>query len=541
MDELLTEFLKEAPELVQQAAGDLIALENDPGNAPRIDSAFRAIHTLKGSVALFDFAPMGSMLHTAEDLLGAIRAGKVKLSRSSANALISCVDACDRWVAQIGQSGQLPAEAGTEAARIAAELRGEQQAGSSSTDGASLLPGDEAAHVDGARDAVTRTLRVDVERIDELVDILGDLIVAKNELAHLAKRAAGLDSRFARDLANNQSELGRLIGTMQRAVMQVRMVPLSRTFQRFPRLVRDISSKLGKAVAFKITGDDIEADRSIVDGLFDPLLHVLRNAAGHGIEDAQTRARLGKPAIGEIALQASRDGDYIVVAIEDDGRGIDPAKLREHAKSRRPGDDAAVDALSDEAAMALVFAPGISTAGAVSDISGRGVGMDAARTAVEALGGRIELKSSIAAGTVVSLRFPQVAVITTVVLVKLGAEQFGIPIDALQETARVPQRNIQSIKSGSAFVLRDRTIPLLNLAQLLKVPQPPRGSADAKIVIAKTGDHAVGVEVEAFGERIDVMLRPPTGMLAGVRGVLGSALLGDGSVLLILDLPELIG
>jgi two-component system, chemotaxis family, sensor kinase CheA len=541
MDELLIEFLKEAPELVQQAADDLLALENDPGNAPRIDSAFRAIHTLKGAVALFDFAPMGSMLHTAEDLLGEIRAGKVKLSRGSANALMSCVDVCDRWVALIGQSGQLPSNASTEAARIARELRGEQQATSSFAPDASPLPGDDAAYVDPARDAVTRTLRVDVERIDELVDILGDLIVAKNVLAHLAKRAADLDSQFARDLANNQAELGRLIGTMQRSVMRVRMVPLSRTFQRFPRLMRDISGKLGKAIAFKITGDDIEADRSIVDGLFDPLLHVLRNAADHGIEDVQTRVRSGKPAIGEIALQASRDGDHIVVAIRDDGRGIDRAKLREYAKRQRPGNDVAVDALSDEAAVALVFAPGISTAGVVSDISGRGVGMDAARTAVEALGGRIELKSFTAQGTVVSLRFPQVAVITTVVLVKSGAEQFGIPIDALQETARIPQRNIQSIKTGCAFVLRGRTIPLLNLAQLLKVPQPPRGSADAKIVIAKTGDHVVGVEVETFGERIEVMLRPPIGMLAGVQGVLGSALLGDGSVLLILDLPELIG
>lgn len=535
MDELLTEFLKEAPELVQQATDDLQVLDNDPGNAERIDSAFRAIHTLKGSVALFDFAVMGSMLHIAEDVLGAARSRKVGLSRSRTGALLDCVDACDRWVAEIGHSGKLPAHAEVEASRIIVKLREDRRETAETAEVTTPL----SDEVDFARDSAMRSVRVDVRRIDELVNILGDLVVAKNTLAHLARTAADLNPHFARELAKNQSEVSRLVGAMQRSVMQVRMVPLSRTFQRFPRLVREIAGKLGKSISLRIIGDEIEADRSIVDALFDPLLHVLRNAADHGIEDALMRERLGKPPAGEIVLEASHDGDQIVVTIRDDGRGIDTAKLRQHAKSSRPENAASIDALSNDAAMALVFSPGVSTADVVSDISGRGVGMDAARKAVEALGGRMELASSSSSGTVISLRFPQVAVIANVILIEAGGEQFGVPIHVLQETARIRRADVKSIKDGRAFVLRNRTIALISLAELLKLGRLPVESDDAKILLVKSGDQIVGVEVDAIGERIEVMQRPPTGMLAQVQGMRASALLGDGSVLLILDLAEL--
>jgi len=540
MDELLSEFLKEAPELLQQASDDLLALEQDPGNAARLDSMFRAVHTLKGSVALFDFAPMGAMLHVAEDVLGTMRAGQMHLDRDVADAVIACVDVCEHWIAAIADTGQLPPEAAEDAARIIALLRNEQGLVAPQAQAAAdrSEPARNPAQV--AREAAVRTLRVDVERIDELVDTLGDLIVAKNGLAHLARRAAHLDAQLARDLANNQGELDRLIGSLQRSVMRVRMVPLSRTFQRFPRLIRDIATRLGKTVAFRYSGETIEADRSIVDGLFDPLLHVLRNAVDHGIEDGETRRRAGKPPEGQITLEARRDRDFIVVQIRDDGRGIDPAKLRERAKNLGLATAAEIDGWSDEATTAMVFAPGMSTAEAVSDVSGRGVGMDAAHASVKALGGTIELRSVSSAGTTVTLRFPQVAVITTVLLVKSGADQYGIPLDALQETTRIPRRDIRPIKAGAAFVLRDRTVPLLGLTRLLGANAPATADADAKIVVVKTHGQVVGVEVDGFGERTDVMLRPPVGMLAEVPGILGNALLGDGSVLLVLNLPELI-
>jgi two-component system chemotaxis sensor kinase CheA len=392
---------------------------------------------------------------------------------------------------------------------------------------------------DNARDSAARSLRVDAGRIDAMADIVGELIVAKNALAHLAGRVAGLDPALARALAANQAEIDRLASAMHRAVMGVRMMPLARSFQRLPRLVRDIAGQLGREVGFDITGGEVEADKAIADGLFEPLLHVLRNALDHGIESPDARRAAGKPAAGRVVLAASRAGDQIVITVSDDGAGIDTARVRQVAKARGVMDAAAIQALDERQAVALIFAPGFSTAAAVSGISGRGVGMDVVRSAVEALGGRVTLESELGRGTTVRMVLPQAATLTTVMTVRADGEQFGVPIEVVAETVRVPAGRILPIRDGAAFVLRDRTMPVLNLATLLGLRRQDRG-ADARLLIVAAGAQLVAVEVESFAERADVLLRPMTGLLAGMRGMLGHAMRGDGKVLMVLDLPELI-
>ena len=236
------------------------------------------------------------------------------------------------------------------------------------------------AVADTPTDGTTRSVRVDTTRIDALVDLVGELIVAKNNLEHLAAQAAIVDPSLSRALAVNLSGFERLTGEMHRAVMHLRMTPLSRTFSRFPRWMRDTAGKLGKTVNFEIADEEVEADKAVVDGLFEPLLHVLRNAVDHGIEDAGMRRAAGKPAVGRIALEARPDGDQIVVAISDDGAGLDPVKLRAVAKLKGLMSDEALNALDDAAVADLIFTPGFSTADSITDISGRGVGMDAVRT-----------------------------------------------------------------------------------------------------------------------------------------------------------------
>jgi two-component system chemotaxis sensor kinase CheA len=307
-------------------------------------------------------------------------------------------------------------------------------------------------------------------------------------------------------------------------------MPMRDIFRRFPRAVREIAGQLGKAVDFSMEGEDVEADKSVVEGLFEPLLHVLRNAIGHGAEPEDARQEAGKPAGTRVVLRARRDGDRVLVEVEDDGRGIDPGAIRRVARERGLASGDGIDGMSDEEVIGLIFAPGFSTASEVTELSGRGVGMDAVRSSIERLGGQIGVRSRLGRGTTIRLSLPLTIVMTKVMAVRVGGELYGLPLDGIVETAFVPSARILPVQEAEAFVLRDRTLPLVRLASLLEIPRAP-----------DKGDELVGIAVDGFAERMDVLMRPMDGILAGMPGVMGTTLLGDGSVLMILDVPELIG
>jgi two-component system chemotaxis sensor kinase CheA len=640
MDELLDQFLIEGRELIQQASDDLLALDRNHADSTRLDSAFRAFHTLKGSVGLFDLIPMGQALHAAEDLLSAARDDRISMSGTLVGVLLDCIGACEEWVEDFARRGQLSAGADQRSHHLQQALRAHLDAGQpgavpapqpnwvaallgrapdaaarangqrltamryvpsadcflSGDDPLALVrsvPGLLALHVeprepwaDGQIEPFTcnlviellctapvdevrrivrfvadqvvvveavsavgqtsgqprpaRGLRVDPGKVDALVDLVGELIVAKNALAHLARKAAGLDLELGRALSASQADIERLVGDAHRAVMDLRMVPLAQTFRRLPRLVRDLAVRVGKDVRFEMVGEDLDADKTVVDGLFEPLLHILRNAIDHGIEPAADRAAAGKAHTGQVTLTAARQSHQIVISVADDGSGIDPAKVRATAKARRVLEPAALDALSDEAVGELIFAPGFSTAAAITETSGRGVGMDAVRGAVSALGGRITLTSVPAAGTTIRLLLPQTVTVHRVITVQVGDERYGIPMSAIIQIARVAAGAIMIVGPGEAFVLRDSTVPVVRLTALLGHPVGPRPET-AKILVIATADGPVGIEVDGLAEQVDVLSRPLTGLLSGMSGFLGAALLGDGSVLMVLDVPALIG
>jgi two-component system chemotaxis sensor kinase CheA len=394
-------------------------------------------------------------------------------------------------------------------------------------------------------DAATtsRTVRIDAARIDALADIAGELVVAKNSLAHLVAEAeaATPGTALARGIAASQGTLDRLVGELHRAVMSARMAPLSQTFRRFPRLAREISGQLGKDVVFSTSGESLEADKAVVDGLFEPLLHVIRNAIDHGIEPGPIRQASGKPARGAVNLSARQDRDEIIVEVTDDGAGVDPANIRRVAAERALGGANSLDTLSDLAAIDLIFAPGFSTASAVTAVSGRGVGMDAVRSAVEKMGGRVGLSSTPGAGSTIRLTIPTTVVLTRVLIVQAGGERFGVPMQAIVETARVPIARVMPIRDGEAFVFRDRTLPILRLNRLLGLEGADLGSADLTVLVVAHGESLVGVAVDGFAGRIDVVLRPLDGLLSSVPGVRGAAVMGNGQVLMAIDLAALIG
>lgn len=648
MDELFDQFMIEGRELISKATDDLMALELDQSAAGRVDGAFRAVHTLKGSVAIFDMAPMGMALHAAEDLLGAVRSEIVPMSPSIARALLACLDQCERWMDVVEESGHLPPEAPKDAVSITTGLLALTGAPQESTlldqtvdrpwvtellerhsgqleearkagralvavrylpsedcffagddpmvlvaDVPELLALDMRAvapwpelevfdlyrcnlriefvssssesdlrqlfrfipdqveivaiaapepSTDSTATEAERTIRVSASDIDKLLDLVGELVVAKNSFAYLAAHAeAGTDPKaIASAIRAAQTTTDRLVADMHRAVMNVRMVPLDRLFRRLARMVRELSQRLDKNIALEIRGEQTRIDKAVADALFEPLLHLVRNAVDHGIEAGEARLQSGKKPQGRLSLEARTLGDQILIEIRDDGAGIDPARVRTVAGDRHIVPSDRLEAMDDAAAVQLIFAPGFSTSTKVTDVSGRGVGMDAVKTAIERLGGRVSLGSTLGSGTTVSLRLPATAALTTVLLVRIGDERFAIPLDTVIETVRIPSSAVLPVGLGHAFVLRRETLPLIELAALLGNGKA-QSAEDVRILVIQGSQGKIGIAVDDFSERLDVMLRPMTGLLAHVPGVSGTTLLGDGSVLLILNLGELIG
>jgi two-component system chemotaxis sensor kinase CheA len=387
-----------------------------------------------------------------------------------------------------------------------------------------------------------RVLRVSEAKIEALVNLAGELVVAKNALAHSATRVElELGHEVAGAIRRDHDAIDRLVVELHGTILQLRMVPVAQVFRSLPRLVRDVSRQLDKNVTLETSGETAEADKTIVDRLFEPLMHLVRNAVDHGIESPGQRRAAGKPETATISIAASRIADRFLLEVTDDGRGIDPALVRWKASEKRlvPADE--LSALTDEQVVDLVFAPGFSTAAEVSDTSGRGIGMDVVRTVVEQMGGRVSLASQAGTGTTVRLDMPMTVAMSRIMVVEAGGQLFGISMDAVSETVRVAPDRISQIKTNLGFVLRERIVPIVSLAELMKLPERPKEAAAARLfVVMEAAGRIAAFEIDAIRDRLDVVLKPMQGLLANVRGYAGTTLLGNGQVLLVLDVKEIL-
>jgi two-component system, chemotaxis family, sensor kinase CheA len=394
-----------------------------------------------------------------------------------------------------------------------------------------------------AERAAAHWVRVEESKVDALINMAGELMIIKNSFAHLAtriERDIGKDE-LVQNIARERDSIGRLAGEMHAAILQLRMVPLVQVFRSFPRLVRDMSQRLNKNVKLRTVGETTECDRAIVDRLFEPLLHLVRNALDHGIESPEERRAAGKPESSTITMQASRVGDRLVVEVIDDGRGINPNIIRHRARERGLLAGVNLADQSDEQIIDLIFSAGFSTAAEVSDLSGRGIGMDVVRTTTEQIGGWVSLASRVGTGTTVRLDLPINFAMSRIMVVEVAGQVFGIPMEGVTETVHLSPDRISQIKNNDAFVLRDRILPICSLAELMNLPERGGSRSDARLVIiTETGGRMVALEVDAIRDRLEVALKPMQGLLANTRGYLGTTLLGDGRVLLVLDLKELL-
>ena len=483
-------------------------------------------------------AEQGEMLRASSDADGA--SGRVgAAARSAANALrYGGFDALANEVAEAGAD----ARAQSTAAPLLAALDQALDAVVADTDEA---PGDQASATnrsDANEDAASRWLRVPEERIDALVNLAGELMVLKNSFAHLARQVdAEGEQDLSRAMKREQDAIERLAVDFYGSILALRMVPVGQILRPFPRMVRDLSQRLGKKARLVTHGEATESDKAVVDRLSEPLLHVVRNALDHGIEMPDVRASAGKPETGLITIAVSRVGDRVAIEIADDGRGIDPTAIKRKAKELGLITEDALAAMPDEQALELIFSAGFSTATEISDISGRGVGMDVVRQAVDQLGGRVSVTSRIGAGATVRIDVPVSIATAQIMVVECAGQRFGISMDSVTETVRLSSDRVRQVKSNEGFVLRDRVVPICSLAELIGLPGERRADGDARLlIVVEAGAKIAAVEIDAIRDRLDAVLKPMQGLLATARGYSGTTILGDGTVLLVLDLKDIL-
>jgi two-component system chemotaxis sensor kinase CheA len=399
-----------------------------------------------------------------------------------------------------------------------------------------------AETTDKARKKQIKTLKVDQEKVDLLMDLVGELIVAKNSMQYLAYRAENEFGirKLAQDIKAEQTVISRLAEDLQSVVMQVRMVPLSMVFQRYPRLIRDISRRLNKQVDLIIEGEDTEADKNIVEDLSEPLVHLIRNALDHGIESPEDRQAAGKKSTGKITLSARSLDDCVVITLSDDGRGVNVAKVKARALEKGVIDEAKAERMDRQDILNLIFEPGFSTAEQVSDLSGRGVGMDSVRTTIERNGGTLLLDSEEGQGSRIQMTLPLSMTISRVMMFELSGQAFAIPVETVIETLKInTKKDLRRVKQMDTFILRGETIPVLYLNDVLGMPGQERSEIQP-ILVVKIGEELLGLAVDRLQEGQDVIIKPLEGALATFPIYRGAAIMGDGRVLLILNIEEVI-
>lgn len=379
-----------------------------------------------------------------------------------------------------------------------------------------------------------KTVRVDIDRLDTLMNLVSELIIVKTRLEGVEGNDLGQNYHDAVEY------LERITTSLHDAVMKVRMVPVEQVFNRFPRTIRDLSRQLNKDIELHISGEDTELDRIVIDEIGDPLLHLLRNAGDHGLETTQERIDAGKPKKGNVYLRAYQDGNNVVIEVEDDGAGIDVEKVRRKAVERGDFTKEVASKLSDKEVIELLFRPSFSTSEQITDVSGRGVGLDVVKSKITALGGIIETKTTLGKGSRFIVRLPMTLTIIQALMVKIGAEKYAIPLNTIQTIEDVKKTDIQYVQNKDVILLRDNVIPIVNLAEILDVPNSQNNSDSLTTVIVKKGDTLAGFIVDTLIAQQEIVIRPLGRYLSGIKNITGATILGNGEVALILDTNTLV-
>jgi|SRR5579871_1946047 len=540
--ELITEFISEAGEHVVSIENNLLLLEQDASNTAALQAVFRSFHTVKGLAGFLELPLLQQLAHEIESLLDLARNGTLAFDSRVVDVVLEGVDYLKRSVGRLqailqkGESSPEP-PIGPIANHIQAVM-----ARTSPEEPAPAAPANAAAESGAAAESAAASdaggsdaiVRVHTSKLDYLVDMVGEMVIAQSLLRHDPLLVKSGNSHLVRNLA----QLNRITAEIQKTAMSMRMIPVGRLFRRMARLVRDVARKAGKLVELETTGEDTELDRTIIEELADPLMHMIRNSVDHGIESPEQRAAAGKPKIARIGLKAYHRGGHIVIEVSDDGRGIDREKVVARATERSMIAEGAV--LSDAEVFQLIFQPGFSTAGKITDVSGRGVGMDVVRKHIEKLRGRIVTESKPGSGTTFTLKLPLTLAIIEGLVVGVGCERYVVPIFAVQEVLRPTPEMISSVQSrGEMALVRDSLLPIVRLYRRFRVAPKSEDAQEGILIVSENAGKRFCLLVDRLMGKQEVVIKSMGMMLKNIAGIAGSAILGDGQVGLILDMDGL--
>jgi two-component system chemotaxis sensor kinase CheA len=578
-DSLVQDFLVESEELLQRMDQDMVTLEATPNDDDLLNRIFRALHTIKGTSGFLGYEPVVRLSHRAEDVLNKLRKREITLNRRMIDALLSTRDFLGRMLADIRQKqlGQHPIEplvAELEAIQkpaappllgdllVAAQavkqevieevlaqqaaapehtklgnLLVEQGMATAADVGNALVRQKEIAEATSAA-AAAQTMRVDVRKLDKLINLVGELVVERNRLVQLSRDVSNgkisgqtLDSAFSLSTAR----LSFLTEELQGAGLRTRMVPIEAVFRKFPRLVRDVANSVQKEVDLIVKGEDTEIDKTMVELVGDPLVHIVRNSLDHGLEKPDERVAAGKPNKGTIRLEAEQEGDQIVISVTDDGAGIDPDRIAKKAIEKGLTTPERVRSLSKKEILDFIFLPGFSTAEKVNDLSGRGVGMDVVRTNLKKMNGTVDIESQVGKGTTIRLRLPLTLAILPVLLVEVGHEVYGLPLRSVIETAHIEQNEVHRVEGQEVLQLRGKTLPLLRLGKMFSSAVGNGDCPNNKVVVLGIGEKRVAILVDHLVGQESTVLKPLGSYLHNCSSLAGATIGGDGRVRLVLD------
>ncbi|MEO6360969.1 MAG: chemotaxis protein CheW [Sphingomicrobium sp.] len=523
MDDLISDFVAECREMLEALGGEIVAWEASPDDRARLDSIFRFVHTVKGNCGFFDFPRLESLSHAAEDALADVRAGRRHADAPLVSAVLAVIDRIGEMIGCI-EAGE-PIPVGDDHDLIEALAPGAETAAAPATAVVTDGPA-------GSKTATPRTIRLSVELLDRVMSGVSDMVLARNELARRLREnttEVTVDGAFER--------LSLIIAEMRDAITRTRMQRIENLFVAIPRMVRDLSSELGKQVLVDIDGGDVELDREMIEMIRDPLTHIIRNAIDHGIEMPADRLKAGKREIGILSVSARQSGNQILIDIHDDGRGVDGQKLVEKAIASGLIDKKDAAQLAPREQLALVFEAGLSTASEVTAISGRGVGMDVVRSNVERIGGIVEVDSKSGEGTRMTLRVPLTLTIIPALTLSIGDHHFAIPRSAIEEIVRTNGESVTREHVGGAGMatIRGRRVPEVALADILGIESNVASDARTLVVLRPAGGDLYALAVDKIHDHEELVVKPaaPAVMATGLYA--GTTLADDGSPILLFD------
>jgi len=577
-DELLREFLLESRENLHQLDRDFVALEQDPRDPARLAGIFRCVHTIKGTAGFLALTKLEGLTHIGESQLSRLRDGELVLDTHITSTLLAMVDGVRRILSSIEATGNegeedysmvidelsrigTPTEAGVEplqpalaASLIAAAASSNAPEHEPAPVGvmvavaaplpppvaeamlpAATHPAAESGDAGGkaAPSTVDTTIRVDVALLDRVMNLVGELVLARNQILQFAVSAQHPG------FINASQRLNLLTTELQAGVMKTRMQPIGNVWNRFPRIVRDLANVCGKKVTLDLDGTETELDRSIIEAIKDPLTHAVRNAVDHGIESPERRAAAGKPAMGRVLLRAYHEGGQVNIEVSDDGGGLAIDKIRARAVERGLVTAERASRMNEREVAHLIFLPGFSTAAQVTNVSGRGVGMDVVKTNIEKIGGTVDISSRLGHGSVLKIKIPLTLAIIPALIITSGGERFAIPQVNLLELVRLEgaqaRRGIESLHGATVYRLRGNLLPLVFLNDALELEKQSGADDVCNIVVLQADDRQFGLVVDGISDTEEIVVKPLGKELKGISSFAGATIMGDGKVALILD------